>query len=127
MSVIFDHSETATISNIENRIALIAGIDVCYLEKLVMVKYEPGDYFSEHHDGAFRTHTILLYLNDAIGGETIFPNLSLAVLPISNCALFWKNLNEKSTTDFNMIHAGTSPLWGQKYIVNCFFNIKPVR
>lgn len=126
-SVVFQHAETEIIAQIEQRVALVAGVDVSYLENLVMVKYNPNDYFKEHHDGPFRSHTILLYLNDVEGGETVFPNLNMAVKPVANSGLYWRNTNDDGTANFAMIHAGTSPKKGTKYVVNCFFNVNQVR
>ncbi|EKX72816.1 conserved hypothetical protein [Theileria equi strain WA] len=126
-SAIFEHEETDVIAKIERRVALVAGIGVEFLEKLVMVKYNPGDYFKEHHDGSFRTATILLYLNDVEGGETVFPNLGLAIKPVGNSAVFWRNLNGENEMDERMIHAGTTPKVGTKYVVNCFFNVEAIR
>lgn len=62
-SVVFQYAETEIISQLEHRVSLIANVGIQHLERLVMVKYNPGDYFKEHHDGPFRSHTILLYLN----------------------------------------------------------------
>nr|BAN66024.1 prolyl 4-hydroxylase alpha-related protein PH4, putative [Babesia bovis] len=126
-SAVFQHGETEIIARIEHRVSLIAGVSVDHLERLVMVKYSPGDYFKEHHDGAFRTHTVLLYLNDVDGGETVFPELKIAVRPVGNSALYWKNTTEDGVADFRMVHAGVCPKSGTKYAVNCFFNVEPVR
>ncbi|GBE62550.1 2OG-Fe(II) oxygenase family protein [Babesia ovata] len=126
-SAVFGYGETPTIAEIEQRVALIARVDVKHLERLVMVKYHPGDYFKEHHDGPFRSHTILIYLNDVEGGETVFPSLNLAVKPIGNSGLYWRNTTEDGRADFRMVHAGTSPKMGTKYVVNCFFNFAAVR
>ncbi|BAM41170.1 uncharacterized protein TOT_030000433 [Theileria orientalis strain Shintoku] len=138
LSVIFEHFEDEIISKIERRVALVAGIDVSHLEKLVMVKYGPGDYFKQHHDGGFRSHTILLYLNgtflpdirsclDTDGGETVFPRIGISIKPIANSAVFWENLTSDGEMDHRLIHAGTTPKSGIKYVVNCFFNVEPVR
>ncbi|GFE55511.1 2OG-Fe(II) oxygenase family protein [Babesia ovis] len=126
-SAVFAHAETEIIAQIEHRVSLIAGVDVAYLERLVMVKYSPGDYFKEHHDGAFRSHTVLLYLNDVDGGETVFPELNIAVRPIGNSALYWRNTTDDGQADFRMLHAGVCPKSGTKYVVNCFFNVEPIR
>ncbi|ORM41303.1 Prolyl 4-hydroxylase subunit alpha-2 [Babesia sp. Xinjiang] len=126
-SAVFKHAETDIIAQIEQRVALVAGVGVEHLEQLVMVKYSPGDYFKEHHDGPFRSHTVLLYLNDVEGGETVFPNLHFAVKPIGNSALYWRNTTDDGLADFRMVHAGVCPKMGMKYVVNCFFNVEPVR
>ncbi|XP_955104.1 uncharacterized protein TA04445 [Theileria annulata] len=144
-SIIFEHYEDEVISKVEERVALVAGIDVKYLEKLVMVKYTPGDYFKEHHDGSFRSHTLLLYLNSIIylsqkqlspcyrvtynveGGETVFPEIGIGLSPIANSGVLWRNVTDSGEMDERLIHAGTTPTSGTKYVVNCFFNKLPIR
>ncbi|EAN31156.2 2OG-Fe(II) oxygenase superfamily protein [Theileria parva strain Muguga] len=126
-SIIFEHYEDEIISKVEERAALVAGIDVKYLEKLVMVKYNPGDYFNQHHDGSFRSHTLLLYLNDVEGGETVFPELGIGISPIANSGVLWRNVTDSGEMDERLIHAGTTPTSGTKYVINCFFNKLPIR
>lgn len=64
---------------------------------------------------------------DVDGGETVFPNLKLAVKPVGNSALYWRNITDDKLADFSMVHAGTTPKSGTKYVVNCFFSVEPVR
>ncbi len=45
------------------RVAAVAGTDVSHVEDLNMVRYRTGEFFRDHHDGAFRTKTVFVYLN----------------------------------------------------------------
>lgn len=121
--------ETPLVATLERRIAAAAQLPLQYLESLVVVRYEPGQYFNKHHDGDFRTKTLLLYLTDVEdGGETLFSYLGLMVKPRAGSAICWWNCDKDSgEADLHTLHSGTPPRKGIKYAVNCFFNKEPVR
>ncbi|PHJ22085.1 2og-fe oxygenase family protein [Cystoisospora suis] len=129
MSVRLLPAETAVVECLESIVAAFAGMGVNHLEPLVVVKYEEGEYFKEHHDGQFRRKTVLLYLNDVEeGGETEFPYLSLKISPTKGCGVMWKNAHESSgEVDPRVLHAALPPKKGKKYVINCFFSEAPVR
>jgi prolyl 4-hydroxylase len=64
-------------------------------ERVLFVRYGPGEYFDLHTDGAYRPSTnrrslfsMLVYLNDDfIGGETHFPDLQVTVKPETGTGL----------------------------------------
>jgi prolyl 4-hydroxylase len=123
-------TETTMVAHVEHRLAALANLDVTYLERLNMVRYFPGQYFNEHHDGNFRPKTVFVYLNDLEdeeGGETMFTNIGVQIRPRKGCAVMWSNLGPDGKEDLRMIHRGVAPLTGVKYGVNCFFNDRPIR
>mmetsp|Transcript_67524 Transcript_67524/g.158440 ORF Transcript_67524/g.158440 Transcript_67524/m.158440 type:complete len:462 (+) Transcript_67524:65-1450(+) len=129
-SCLIEPGQSETITAIEHRLAALAGMDVKFLEPLNMVRYLPGQFFSEHHDGRFRPKTIFVYLNDIApgdGGETMFPELRLKIVPRRGCAVMWSNVLGPQQEDKRMVHQGLPPTTGTKYGVNCFFNDKPMR
>eukprot|EP00933_Yihiella_yeosuensis_P029003 TRINITY_DN22743_c0_g1_i1.p1 TRINITY_DN22743_c0_g1~~TRINITY_DN22743_c0_g1_i1.p1 ORF type:complete len:468 (-),score=56.99 TRINITY_DN22743_c0_g1_i1:79-1482(-) len=118
-------SQTAIMQRIEQRLAQLAGLPVDQLERLVVVRYAPGQQFTEHHDGKFRPITVFIYLNELQEGDegsTHFPHLGLQFVPREGCAVMWPNAQPDGSEDSRMIHAGRPPLKGIKYGVNCFFN-----
>ncbi|PFH32018.1 oxidoreductase, 2OG-Fe(II) oxygenase family protein [Besnoitia besnoiti] len=129
MSVRLRPAETPEVQRLESIVAAFAEMPVSHLEPLVVVKYEEGEFFSEHHDGQFRPVTMLLYLNDvAEGGETEFSNMGLKITPTQGCGLMWRNVcGPNNQIDPRVLHAALPPLKGQKYVVNCFFNQRPLR
>ncbi|KEP60355.1 UNVERIFIED_CONTAM: oxidoreductase, 2OG-Fe(II) oxygenase family protein [Hammondia hammondi] len=128
MSVRLAPGETPEVENLENIVAAFADMPVSHLEPLVVVKYEEGEFFKQHHDGQFRRITILVYLNDvAHGGETEFPHLGLRLSPTKGSAVMWRNVFESNQIDPRVLHAGLPTLAGKKYVINCFFNQRPVR
>ncbi|KAL8429060.1 hypothetical protein Efla_005878 [Eimeria flavescens] len=99
-----------------------------HLEGLVLVKYDEGDYFREHHDGKFRPKTVLLYLNGVEeGGYTHFTRLGLQIAPAEGCGAVWGNVTPAGCMDVRTLHAGAPPVKGTKYVVNCFFNEAVIR
>lgn len=129
-SCLIEPGQSEIITAIENRLAALAGMDIKFLEPLNMVRYLPGQYFNQHHDGRFRPKTIFVYLNDIApgdGGETMFPELRLKIVPRRGCAVMWSNVLGPQQEDKRMVHQGLPPTTGTKYGINCFFNDKPMR
>lgn len=123
-------AHTEMVKNIEVRLSRLAGIDVEFLERLNMVRYRPGQFFKEHHDGRFRPITVFLYLNDlpdGDDGETLFPELGIKITPRKGCAVMWSNVLGPQQDDKRMVHQGLPPLTGIKFGINCFFNDKPLK
>lgn len=130
-SGLIDYAQTPTVKRIEVRLACLCGMSVDYLERLSMVRYQPGEFFKLHHDGLFRPKTAFLYLNDIPDddeGETHFPQLGLKFKPRKGCVIVWDNLSKDGNSqDFLMVHQGCPPRTACKYGVNFFFNTKPLR
>mmetsp|Transcript_83529 Transcript_83529/g.259472 ORF Transcript_83529/g.259472 Transcript_83529/m.259472 type:complete len:450 (+) Transcript_83529:124-1473(+) len=123
-------AQTARVLHIEQRLAHLAGIDVNYLERLNMVRYSAGQLFNRHHDGRFRPKTVFIYLNDlpeGAGGETLFPEIGVQIVPRKGCAVMWANVLSPGVEDSRTYHQGLPPRMGMKYGVNCFFNDKPLK
>ncbi|CAJ1414536.1 unnamed protein product [Effrenium voratum] len=129
-SCLIEPGTSNMVTAIEYRLATLAGMDVKHLEPLNMVRYAPGQFFKEHHDGRFRPKTVFLYLNDVPpgeGGETMFPDLNVKIVPRRGCAVMWSNIIGPQQEDNRMVHQGLPPKATIKYGVNCFFNDKPMR
>jgi len=120
------YSQTSVLQRIEHRLASLAGLPVCQLEKLSLVRYAPGEQFEEHHDGRDRPRTIFVYLNDLseddLGGDTFFPVLGLSFKPRRGAAVVWSNATPEGKADSRMLHVGRAPSLSVKYAVNCFFS-----
>ncbi len=77
-------------------------------------RYEPGQYFAPHYDGAFvrgpeeeSLLTFIVYLNeDFTGGETVFNDLGVSVRPKTGQALLFQH---------RLRHESTPLLSGLKY------------
>merc|ERR1712232_1361059 len=91
-SCILLYAQTSIVERLEHRLASLANLPVEQLERLVVVRYSPGETFAEHHDGKFRPKTVFVYLNDlpeGDQGDTYFPHLGFSFVPRAGCAVMW--------------------------------------
>jgi prolyl 4-hydroxylase len=85
-------------------------------ERFRCYRYEPGQYFAPHADGAFQRHaherselTLMVYLNDGFtGGATDFLEHGATVAPRTGMALLFQHL---------LIHEGCPVVSGVKYVL----------
>lgn len=85
-------------------------------ERLRCYKYEVGQWFKPHYDGAyFRSnderslYTFMIYLNDGFeGGETAFLDLQVSVQPKAGRALLFQH---------HLLHEGCEVRGGVKYAI----------
>lgn len=83
-------------------------------ERFRCYRYEVGQYFAPHFDGAFVRHrdersllTFMVYLNDCPrGGETNFFSLERSVKPSTGTALLFNH---------HLLHEGAEVTEGRKY------------
>lgn len=128
-------AQTGIVASIEHRLAVASGHPVDNLERLHMVKYAPGQFFREHHDGLSRPKTCFIFLNDrpdsekggGENGETYFPKLGISFVPRRGTLVMWNNLTPGGEEDERLNHGGSPPMQWTKYGVNCFFQDIPVR
>ena len=92
--------ENALIKEIEKRIQNLTKVPFDHGEMLQVVHYNIGGFFNSHCDYILdpkspfvsRMITFLIYLNDVEeGGETLFPNLGIGIIPKKGRALLWYN------------------------------------
>jgi len=103
-------------------------------EYLQLLKYEPGQFYEDHHDyiehnrerqQGVRILTAYLYLNDVeAGGGTRFTGLDLTVMPKRGRALFWPSvLNDKPhEKDHRTNHQALPVEAGIKFGANGWFH-----
>jgi len=124
----FGPAETPLVARLEHRVAGACRLPVEHIESLVLLKYDVGEFFKEHHDGDFRAKSMLIYLSDVEeGGHTEFRKLGLSVAPQKGAALMWANILPDGTADERMSHAGLPVVKGTKYAINCFIGKEPHR
>ncbi len=83
-------------------------------ERLRCYRYEPGQRFASHYDGAFQRNprerswlTFMVYLNEEFtGGETDFPMQQIKVTPRTGMALLFQH---------HVLHEGCTVRSGIKY------------
>lgn len=123
------------------KVCYLAGCSRRQIESIMIVKYEPGQEYYDHHDyflnkaqikdGGQRIATFFVYLSDVEeGGNTEFPRLGISSPPRKGDALFWWNgvfLRERNYFGPMLVkteHRGTPVEKGTKYGLNVWIRSK---
>jgi prolyl 4-hydroxylase len=128
----FRLGETPLIARIEARIAELTGTPVENGEGLQMLHYEEGAESTPHVDylvpgnpasqesiarSGQRMGTLLMYLNDVDGGgETVFPQVGLSVVPRRGQAFYFEYGNRFGLSDPSSLHTSTPLRHGEKWV-----------
>lgn len=124
--------ETEFIGRIDRRISALLRWPVENGEGLQILRYGVGgqytphfDYFEPSHPGSAahlarggqRVSTLIIYLNDVEqGGETVFPDLGLRVVPRKGSAVYFEYCNSLGHVDPRTLHGGAPVAAGEKWI-----------
>jgi prolyl 4-hydroxylase len=127
------------IGPVVERIAAVTGTRVNNSEHIQLLRYEPGQYYQQHHDYieyqqglpcGVRMLTLFLYLNDVEeGGGTRFPFLDITVQPRRGTALLWpSSLDEDpEEKDKRTEHEALPVIRGIKYGANAWIHTRNYR
>lgn len=124
------------------RMSFACRIPMNHMEAPAVLNYQPGEEATDHYDfvdpktpdyaaelarNGQRLLTFLVYLNeDYDSGETHFPTLGITHKGRRGGALFFVNALRDMQPDLRMLHAGRSPVGGEKWIVSQFIRNRPV-
>jgi prolyl 4-hydroxylase len=127
---------------LQARMSFACRIPMNHMEAPAVLNYQPGEEATDHYDfvdpktpdynaeiarNGQRILTFLVYLNDDYqGGETHFPTLGISHKGRRGGALFFINVLRDMQPDLRMLHAGRSPVSGEKWIVSQFIRNRPV-
>lgn len=123
------------------RMAACLGVPLRQFEAITVLHYDAGEEITEHYDfvdpnlpsyaqelaeKGDRVVTFLVYLNDDYqGGETAFPRLDLSHKGSRGEGMFFVNA-EHGRADTRTLHAGRTPVGGEKWIVSQFIRDRAV-
>jgi prolyl 4-hydroxylase len=116
--------ETLPVHALNRRIAAASGTAPEQGEPLQILRYRPGDQYRTHFDAIpgftnQRTHTVLVWLNDAYeGGGTEFPSPGLSLRFPAGDAILFRNVGEDGRRDPAAAHAGLPVTAGEKLIAS---------
>eukprot|EP00578_Thalassiosira_sp_NH16_P025821 CAMPEP_0181086912 /NCGR_PEP_ID=MMETSP1071-20121207/6000_1 /TAXON_ID=35127 /ORGANISM="Thalassiosira sp., Strain NH16" /LENGTH=475 /DNA_ID=CAMNT_0023168781 /DNA_START=130 /DNA_END=1557 /DNA_ORIENTATION=+ len=130
-----DCRNNTIVNQIHDRIEKVTGVPAHNSEDLQMLKYQPGQFYRQHHDYIDhqrdrqcgpRILTFFLYLSDVEeGGATNFPDLKIAVKPKVGRALLWPSVldsnpkNKEPRTD----HEAQDVIKGTKFGANAWLHL----
>ena len=101
----FPHDSNPTVRAVVEATSAVAGLDASFAEQLHIIRYLAGGQYRPHLDAyridtetgrrctrrrGQRTHTAILYLNNAAGGATVFPRLSIEVPAVIGTVLTFR-------------------------------------
>jgi prolyl 4-hydroxylase len=128
---------------VQARMALTSGYRIQHFEQPTILHYDVGEQITPHFDfidakardyaqqieeRGQRMITFLLYLNDAYeGGETTFPELGIVHRGTAGNGLYFINAHADLSPDRRMLHTGSPPTSGEKWIVTQFISSKALR
>lgn len=123
------------------RMSACLGVPLRQFEALTVLHYDEGEEITEHYDfvdpnlpgyaqeiaeKGDRVVTFLVYLNDDYqGGETAFPRLDLSHKGSRGEGIFFVN-SDHGRADTRTLHAGRTPVGGEKWIVSQFIRDRAV-
>jgi hypothetical protein len=128
---------------VQERMSRTCGYPLQHFEAPAILHYNVGQQITPHFDfidanaadyaEQIRQHgqrmiTFLLYLNDDYeGGETTFPELGIVNRGNMGGGLYFLNAHSDFSPDRRMLHTGSPPLRGEKWIVSQFIVSKRLR
>ena len=119
---------------IRQRISNLTRVPWENAEHLQVLKYEPGQFYREHHDqnspknSAWgpRLYTFFMYLSDVeAGGDTRFTRLNISVVPKKGSAILWPSVfsDDPWSTDERTYHEARTVDKGVKYSANFWIHM----
>lgn len=128
---------------VQERMSRTCGYPIQHFEAPMVLHYAVGQQITPHYDFidvhaadyeqqiqvfGQRMVTFLLYLNDAYeGGETTFPELGIVNRGTAGDGLYFINAYPDLRADRRMLHTGSPPTSGEKWIVSQFIVSKRLR
>ena len=128
---------------VQCRMSAAVGVSVHQMEGPTVLHYAKGEQITNHYDfvnpripnydaeikqRGQRIITFLVYLNDDYdGGETTFPELGIVHRGTAGDGLYFINAHADLTPNRRMLHTGSPPLRGEKWVVSQFIVSKRLR
>jgi prolyl 4-hydroxylase len=132
-SMFFRLCENPFIARLDERLSALMNWPVENGEGLQVLHYNPGGRYPPHFDfltpsndassqslarSGQRVSTLIVYLNDVLeGGETVFPEAGLSVVPRRGNGLYFEYANSRMQVDPRSAHGGAPVVRGEKWIV----------
>jgi len=128
----FRLAETPLLATLDTRISALMNMPMENGEGLQVLQYAPGAQSRPHFDflmpgnaanqasiarSGQRVSTMVIYLNDVEdGGETVFPETGLSVVPRKGNAVYFEYCDSQGQLDGRTLHAAAEVLRGEKWV-----------
>eukprot|EP00934_Nitzschia_sp_Nitz4_P006478 Nitzschia sp. Nitz4//scaffold91_size79674//40433//44313//NITZ4_005370-RA/size79674-processed-gene-0.95-mRNA-1//1//CDS//3329560109//6468//frame0 len=127
----------AVVGPVHERIQKLTGLGYNYSEWYQLLRYEPGQFYEEHHDYIHhewdsaqgpRVLTVYMYLNDVEeGGGTMFGELgNLTVMPEKGRVVMWPSVLDEDPSEWDQrtMHEALDVKSGIKYGANAWIHLR---
>ncbi|KAM8708482.1 hypothetical protein ACLKA7_015457 [Drosophila subpalustris] len=123
---------TPFVERINQRITDMTGFDVSEFPAIQVANFGLGNYFKPHYDYMYgnrikknsidglgdRMGSIIFYTGDVPqGGNTVFPEIQVAIEPQKGNALFWYNILDDGTPDPRSLHSVCPVIVGSRWTI----------
>jgi prolyl 4-hydroxylase len=139
----FLRGENSLVAGIEERLSRLTGMPIENGEGLQILHYGIAGEYKPHFDffapelagsaahmqkGGQRVSTLIMYLNDVdAGGETIFPDIGLAVSARKGSGVYFTYCDTQGNLDRRSLHGGAPVKSGEKWIATHWLRQGPYR
>ncbi|KAH8315612.1 hypothetical protein KR059_005929, partial [Drosophila kikkawai] len=138
--VYWTREESIIRKRINNRITDMTGFDVREFPALQLANFGVGGYFKPHHDYfterileiepnnplGDRIGSLIIYAGDVSqGGQTLFPEIEVAVEPKKGNSLFWFNTFDDARPDPRSLHSVCPVIVGSRWTVTKWLHYVP--
>ena len=129
----FRLAENELVARLDRRLSALMNLPLENGEGLQLLHYPEGAGSEPHHDylapsnlanresiarSGQRVSTLVTYLNDVPeGGQTVFPQLGLAMSPIRGNACYFEYGDDEGRVDARSLHASAPVTRGEKWVV----------
>ncbi|MGJ7554253.1 2OG-Fe(II) oxygenase [Variovorax sp. RB3P1] len=129
----FRLEENDLVARLDRRLSMLMNLPLENGEGLQVLYYPTGAGSEPHHDylaptnaasresiarSGQRVSTLVTYLNEVPdGGQTVFPQLGLAVSPIRGNACYFEYCDDKGRVDARSLHASATVTRGEKWVM----------
>jgi prolyl 4-hydroxylase len=129
----FRLGENELVARLDRRLSALMNLPLENGEGLQVLHYPTGAGSEPHHDylapgnaanresiarSGQRVSTLVTYLNDVPeGGQTVFPQLGLAVSPIRGNACYFEYCDDSGRVDARSLHASAAVTRGEKWVM----------
>jgi prolyl 4-hydroxylase len=139
----FRPQENALVERIDRRLARLMGWPIGHGEGLQVLRYLPGAQSVPHFDflmptnaanqaslarSGQRVSTSVIYLHEPDeGGETVFPEAGISIVPRKGSALYFEYANSAGQLDPLSLHAALPVTSGEKWVATRWMRQRPFR
>ncbi|MET3497578.1 2OG-Fe(II) oxygenase [Variovorax boronicumulans] len=125
--------ENDLVARLDRRLSMLMNLPLENGEGLQLLYYPSGAGSEPHHDylaptnaanresiarSGQRVSTLVTYLNDVPeGGQTVFPQLGLAVSPVRGNACYFEYGDDNGRVDTRSLHASAAVARGEKWVM----------